>query len=100
MPVLPSAPTVGIACKSWCCPMRSSRSVHASVADGAFRRLIRRNLTAVGGLAALAAAAAVATSLATWTVDDPSLSHATDHAVRNILGLPGAVVADLLTQFL
>ena len=36
-------------------PMRSSRSVHVSVADGAFRRLIQRNLAAFAGLAALAA---------------------------------------------
>jgi S-DNA-T family DNA segregation ATPase FtsK/SpoIIIE len=32
-------------------------------------------------------------------VDDPSLSHATDHAPRNALGLPGAMIADLITQF-
>jgi S-DNA-T family DNA segregation ATPase FtsK/SpoIIIE len=80
--------------------MRSSRSVHATVADGAIRRLIHRNLAAFAGLGALAAAAAVAASLATWSVDDPSLSHTTDHAVRNVLGYPGAILADLLTQFL
>src|SRR5690606_17601750 len=46
----------------------------------------------------LAAAAAAAASLATWAADDPSFSRATDHSVRNILGFPGAVVADLFTQ--
>ncbi len=80
--------------------MRSSRSASLSVAaDGAVRRIVRRNLIAFTGLAALALTAAVAASLATWTVDDPSLSHATDHAIRNMLGLPGAMVSDLLTQF-
>ena len=49
--------------------------------------------------ALLALAAVVAASLATWTVDDPSFSHATDHAARNMLGIPGAIVADLLMQF-
>src|SRR5262249_5392804 len=40
----------------------------------------------------------VALALATWSVQDPSLSHATNAHVRNILGVPGAIVADLLTQ--
>jgi len=80
--------------------MRSTRSVPLPVPDdGLVRRLVKRNLTAIAGLALLALAAAVAASLATWTVDDPSLSHATDHAARNVLGLPGAVVADLIMQF-
>src|SRR3954452_23978033 len=79
--------------------MRVSR-LHVSAADGMFGRLVRRNVAAFGGLAALAVAAATAASLATWSVDDPSLSHATGHPARNVLGLPGAVVADLLTQFL
>jgi S-DNA-T family DNA segregation ATPase FtsK/SpoIIIE len=79
----------------------SSRSLPFSLAaDGTIRRLIRRNLSAILGLTVLALAAAFAASLATWAVDDPSFSHATDHATRNILGFPGAVVADLLTQLL
>ncbi len=78
---------------------RSSRSMSLPLGgDGAIRRLIRRNLSAIAGLGVLALAAAFAASLATWAVDDPSLSHATDHATRNILGFPGAIVADLLTQ--
>ncbi len=66
--------------------------------DGTIRRLIRRNLSAIIGLATLAVVAALAASLATWAVDDPSFSHATDRSVRNILGFPGAAAADLLTQ--
>jgi S-DNA-T family DNA segregation ATPase FtsK/SpoIIIE len=76
-----------------------SRSVSLPLSgDGTIRRLVRRNLGAILGLAVLAVAAAFAASLATWAIDDPSLSHATDHATRNVLGLPGAIVADLLTQ--
>ena len=41
-----------------------------------------------------------ALALATWSVQDPSLSHATDAPVRNLLGHPGAIVADLLMQLL
>jgi S-DNA-T family DNA segregation ATPase FtsK/SpoIIIE len=37
-------------------------------------------------------------ALATWSVEDPSLNNATDAPVRNLLGLPGAVVADLAMQ--
>ncbi len=86
--------------------VRSALCVHRNrfpfpaAGGGAVRRIVRRNLTAFLGLAVLALVAALAASLATWTIDDPSLSHATDRAVRNVLGLPGAIVADLLTQFL
>ena len=37
-------------------------------------------------------------ALATWSVQDPSLSHATDAPVRNLLGRPGAIFADLSIQ--
>jgi S-DNA-T family DNA segregation ATPase FtsK/SpoIIIE len=67
---------------------------------GAIRTVLRRNIGAMVGLAALALAAVAAASLATWTVDDPSFSHATDHAIRNVLGFPGAIISDLLTQLL
>jgi S-DNA-T family DNA segregation ATPase FtsK/SpoIIIE len=80
--------------------MRSTRSVPLAVAsDSSVRRIVKRNLSAVIGLVLLSLAAAVAASLATWTVDDPSLSHATDHPARNVLGVAGAVVADLFMQF-
>ncbi|HVZ13268.1 MAG TPA: DNA translocase FtsK 4TM domain-containing protein [Bauldia sp.] len=80
---------------------RSSRlSSFFLAGDGTLVRLVRRNLSAIVGLAVLAVAAAFAASLATWTVDDPSFSHATDHGARNVLGFPGAIIADLLTQLL
>ena len=81
--------------------MRSTRSVPLPAAEeGTFRRIVRRNIGAIGGLALLAFCAAVATSLATWRADDPSLSHATDLIPRNFLGVPGALVSDLFMQFL
>src|SRR5260370_41178149 len=36
----------------------------------------------------------------TWSVQDPSLSHATSRAIRNIVGYPGAIFADLMMQIL
>src|SRR5262245_33597232 len=78
---------------------RASRSASlGSAGDGAVRRIVKRNISAICGLATLAGSAALAASLATWAADDPSFSHAADHSVRNVLGFPGAVAADLLTQ--
>ena len=39
-------------------------------------------------------------ALLTWSVQDPSLSHATDRPVHNLLGRPGAIAADLMMQIL
>jgi len=36
----------------------------------------------------------------TWSVQDPSLSHATSRPIRNILGYAGAIGADLAMQIL
>jgi S-DNA-T family DNA segregation ATPase FtsK/SpoIIIE len=62
------------------------------------RSLIRRRVCQSGGLVLIALATVMALALATWSVQDPSLSHATDGPVRNLLGTPGAVGADLLMQ--
>jgi S-DNA-T family DNA segregation ATPase FtsK/SpoIIIE len=62
------------------------------------RGLIRRRLCEGGGIALIVLALLIAIALATWSVQDPSLSHATDVPVRNLLGTPGAVGADLLMQ--
>jgi DNA segregation ATPase FtsK/SpoIIIE, S-DNA-T family len=66
----------------------------------AVRDALRRRLRELGGLALLALAAVLAVALATWSVQDPSLSHATNAPVRNMLGVSGAIVADLLIQLL
>ena len=63
-----------------------------------FGGALRRRLTEIGGIVVLALAAALAVALATWSVQDPSLTHATKAPVRNLLGLPGAISADLLMQ--
>ncbi|AHB48443.1 cell division protein FtsK [Hyphomicrobium nitrativorans NL23] len=52
------------------------------------------------GVVLLLVLAAVWASLVSWSVTDPSLSHATGGPIRNALGAPGAIVADLLLQTL
>ncbi|MDD1528505.1 cell division protein FtsK [Bradyrhizobium sp. WBOS7] len=66
-----------------------------SIREGLARRM--RELTGLGliGLAGVASAA-----LMTWSVQDPSLSHATSRPIRNILGYAGAIGADLAMQIL
>ena len=62
------------------------------------REFIARRAVEIIGLCLLLLTAATATALLTWTVGDPSLNHVTSAPVRNFLGLPGAIGADLLMQ--
>src|SRR5215470_12576713 len=64
------------------------------------REALGQRLRELAGLGLIALAGAVAAALMTWSVQDPSLSHATSHATRNIVGYPGAIGADLLMQIL
>jgi DNA segregation ATPase FtsK/SpoIIIE, S-DNA-T family len=66
----------------------------------AVRDALRRRLRELGGLALIALSILLALALATWSVQDPSLSHATTKPVHNVLGQSGAIVADLLMQVL
>ncbi|MGV3650640.1 MAG: DNA translocase FtsK [Devosia sp.] len=50
------------------------------------------------GLVVLGLVAIVMLSLASWSVDDPSFSYATDKPAANWLGFPGAVIADIAFQ--
>ncbi len=68
--------------------------------SGQLGAILQRRLRELGGIALIAFAMMAALALATWSVDDPSLSHATDSAVHNLLGRPGAIAADLMMQLL
>jgi len=59
---------------------------------------LRRGFGRVSGLALLAAVAVCWLSLVTWSVTDPSLTHATREAASNLMGYPGAVISDLMLQ--
>jgi S-DNA-T family DNA segregation ATPase FtsK/SpoIIIE len=69
-------------------------------AEGGLKKLAVRYGLRAGGLALMALAAALAVGLATWNVDDPSLSHVIEAPADNLLGEPGAAFADLATQLL
>jgi DNA segregation ATPase FtsK/SpoIIIE, S-DNA-T family len=66
----------------------------------AIRESLARRLRELTGLGLLALSGVVAAALMTWSVQDPSLSHATSRAIHNIAGYPGAIGADLLMQIL
>jgi DNA segregation ATPase FtsK/SpoIIIE, S-DNA-T family len=59
---------------------------------------LQRRMRELGGLALLTLAMTGTLALATWSVRDPSLSHATDARVHNLLGWSGAAIADLMMQ--
>src|ERR1700734_2453553 len=61
---------------------------------------LRRRLRELVGIALISLAMMAGLSLASWSVQDPSLSHATDSPVHNLLGVPGAITADLMMQLL
>jgi DNA segregation ATPase FtsK/SpoIIIE, S-DNA-T family len=65
---------------------------------GAVQSGLRQLLMSGYGLGVLALAVGAWTSLATWSVGDPSLNNATRAAPHNWLGPWGAVVADLTIQ--
>ncbi len=68
--------------------------------SGQLGAIVRRRLRELGGVALISLAMLAALALATWSVNDPSFSHATDAPVHNLLGRPGAATADLLMQLL
>src|SRR5882672_3425933 len=64
------------------------------------RDALARRLRELAGLSLIALSGVASAALMTWSVQDPSLSHATSRAIRNIVGYPGAIGADLLMQIL
>jgi DNA segregation ATPase FtsK/SpoIIIE, S-DNA-T family len=64
------------------------------------RDALVRRLRELMGLGLIALAGIATAALATWSVQDPSLSHATPRPIHNVLGYPGAIFSDLLMQIL
>jgi len=65
-----------------------------------FRDILRRRLSEIAGVALITLALLGAIALTTWSVQDPSLSHATQTPIHNLLGYPGAIFSDLAMQLL
>jgi DNA segregation ATPase FtsK/SpoIIIE, S-DNA-T family len=72
----------------------------AALLPDELRGALHRRTQELGGLALIVLAGGGGVALATWSVQDPSLSHATAARVRNVLGAPGAITADLLIQLM
>jgi DNA segregation ATPase FtsK/SpoIIIE, S-DNA-T family len=64
------------------------------------RELPKRRAAELIGVTVLAGVGALSLALLTWSVEDPSLNHAASTPVHNLLGLPGAVAADIAMQAL
>ncbi|MBR1216836.1 DNA translocase FtsK [Bradyrhizobium sp. U87765 SZCCT0131] len=64
------------------------------------REMVVRRLRELTGLGLVGLAGIMAAALITWSVQDPSLSHATAGKIHNIIGFPGAIGADLLMQIM
>lgn len=77
--------------------IRHSVAASAFLPDG-IRAGILRRVREAGGIALIVLAVSGGLALATWSVKDPSLTHATAAPVRNLLGHSGAAAADLLMQ--
>jgi S-DNA-T family DNA segregation ATPase FtsK/SpoIIIE len=80
--------------------MRTTRSSHFGFENLSehLKDFFGRRAAEMLGLALICVAAAGALALLTWSVQDPSLNHATSGTVRNFLGYPGAIISDLLMQ--
>jgi DNA segregation ATPase FtsK/SpoIIIE, S-DNA-T family len=62
------------------------------------RDFLRRRMMEVVGIATAGFGVMLMMALFTYSPGDPSLNHATARAPNNLLGLPGAYIADLLLQ--
>jgi S-DNA-T family DNA segregation ATPase FtsK/SpoIIIE len=62
------------------------------------REALWRRIREISGVGLIVTAMLLVAALGSWSTQDPSFSHATNAPVRNLLGLPGAAVADLLMQ--
>ncbi|MCW5700502.1 MAG: DNA translocase FtsK 4TM domain-containing protein, partial [Rhodospirillales bacterium] len=69
----------------------------AVLPDGV-RAWLSRRLRELSGIAMIACCGVVLTALLSFDIGDPSWNHATDAAVRNLLGRSGAYAADAMLQ--
>ncbi|MEW5703975.1 MAG: DNA translocase FtsK 4TM domain-containing protein [Pseudomonadota bacterium] len=78
--------------------MRRASTVKTTFLPAGIREFLRRRLIEAGGLVCAGLALALGFALLSHDATDPSLNSASDGAVANWLGLPGAITADLFLQ--
>src|ERR1700677_4008174 len=64
------------------------------------REIPKRRAAELTGAAILAGVTASSLALLSWSVEDPSLNHATSAPIHNWLGKTGAIGADIAMQFI
>ena len=79
--------------------MRTTTFTFLDYLPDSLREAPKRRGAELAGLAVLVGLAATCAALLTWSVADPSLNHAASTPVHNLLGRPGAVLADVAMQF-
>ena len=79
--------------------MRTTTFTFLDYLPDPLREMPKRRAAELIGVCVLASLAAACATLLTWSVADPSLDHATATPVHNLLGRPGAIVADVAMQF-
>ena len=80
--------------------MRTTTFPFGGMLSKSTRVFVVRRFREAFGLSLIFLTAALGIALATWSVGDPSLNHATDAQVRNAFGFNGAIVADLVMQLI
>ncbi len=80
--------------------MRTTTFSFIDQVPASLREFPKRRAAEIAGLFALAGVASLTLALLTWSVSDPSLNHATNARIHNLLGAPGAIAADLAMQFI
>ena len=80
--------------------MRTTRSSRSGFDEFGLhlKDFLLRRTAEIAGVAMLVFAIAMTLALVTWSVQDPSINHATSGPVHNWLGRPGALMADLAMQ--
>ena len=79
--------------------MRTTTFTFLDYLPDALREMPKRRAAELVGVCVLGGLGAACAALLTWSVADPSLNHATSTQIHNLLGRPGAIVADIAMQF-
>ena len=79
--------------------MNRSKMERSVISPQGMNGFLWRQVEALAGIAVMIIVLAAVAALATWSVADPSFSHATGNITVNALGSTGAIFADLMMQF-